>query len=77
MAKKEKANDGGAKNPSPVLEIRLKPGHTTGSYRRAGFFFSRDTVVQLTQQDIDDLPPGAIELLRADAWLTISEVGPL
>lgn len=62
MAKKQAE---GAEGPKKIYEIRLKPGHPTGEYRRSGLTFTVTGVVRL-----DEVP----DAVRDDPWLIVSAV---
>lgn len=61
MAKKQTE---GAEEPKKVYDVRVKPGHPTGAYRRAGLVFSVHDAVRL-----DEVP----DEIRTDPWLIVTE----
>lgn len=61
MAKAKDAPTDGGKH----YEVRLKPGHPTGVYHRAGLTFSRGEPTLLTEVS---------EAIKNDGWLIVTEV---
>jgi len=50
-----------------MFEVRVKPGHPSGTYRRAGKVFTTTAAVLL-----DEVP----DVIRNDPWLVVTEADP-